>query len=72
MYFTSGKFWTDLVERSLSTAAQAALAGVTADSFGLLDISSWQSVGVLAGTAALIAVLKAFAVARGGDEEAGE
>ena len=71
VYFTTRKFWTDLTERSLSTAAQAALGGVTADGFGLIDLGSWQGVGVLAGTAAVIAVLKAFAVGRGDDPDAG-
>ena len=64
MYFTTRKFWHDLAERTVSTAAQAALGGVTADAFGLLNIESWQGVGVLAGTAGLVAVLKAFAVGR--------
>lgn len=64
MYFTTRQFWHDLTERTVSTAAQAALGGVTADAFGLLEIQSWQGVGVLAGTAAVVAVLKAFAVGR--------
>lgn len=69
MYFMTRKFWTDLAERAISTAAQAALGGVTADGFGLIDLGSWQGVGVLAGTAAAIAILKAFAVGRKGDDE---
>lgn len=48
----------DLVERAVSTAAQAALAVVTAGQFGLLDLSSWTAVAVAAGTAALLSVLK--------------
>lgn len=71
MYFTTRKFWTDLAERAVSTAAQAALGVVGASAFGLIDINSWQAVGAAAGTAALIAVLKAFGVGRGTDSEDG-
>lgn len=65
MYFTSRKFWSDLAERSVSTAAQSALGVVTAAGFGLLEIDSWQAVGVAAGSAGVIAVLKAFGAGRG-------
>ena len=68
MYFTTRKFWTDLSERAISTAAQAAIGVVGASSFGLIDINSWQAVGAAAGTAALVAVLKAFGAGRGDDE----
>lgn len=71
MYFTTRKFWTDLAERAISTAAQAAIGVVGASSFGLIDINSWQAVGAAAGTAALVAVLKAFGAGRGRDVEEG-
>lgn len=56
-------FWVDLADRTISSAAGAALALATAVSFDLLkpDLA-----GILAvvGTAALISVLKALAVAK--------
>lgn len=67
MYFATRKFWTDLVERTVSTAAQSALGVVAAASFGLLELNSWKAVAAAAGGAALIAVLKAFSVARTDD-----
>lgn len=65
MYFTTGKFWGDLTERAVSTGAQSALGVVTAASFGLVELASWGAVATVAGTSALVAVLKAFAVGRG-------
>jgi hypothetical protein len=64
MYFLKRSFWSDLVERTASTAAQAALGVVTASAFGILDVASWTTVAAVAGTAGLVAVLKAFAVSR--------
>lgn len=56
-------FWVDLADRAISTAAQAALGVATAVSFDLLEL---DLPGILAvvGTATLVSVLKAFAVAR--------
>lgn len=71
MYFTTRKFWTDLTERTVSTAAQAALGVVAADSFGVLEIDSWQAVAVAAGAAGVVAILKAFSAGRGKEEELG-
>lgn len=65
MYFTRKQFWTDLTERAVSTAAQSALGVAAASAFGLVDLASWQAIGVAAGTAGLVAVLKAFSVGRG-------
>jgi hypothetical protein len=59
----SKAFWLDLLDRSVSTAAQAGLGLATAVSFNLLkpDLSG---IAAVVGTATLISVLKAFAVAR--------
>jgi type IV secretory pathway TrbL component len=70
VYFTTGKFWADLTERAISTGAQSALGVVTAASFGLVELASWGAVATVAGTSALVAVLKAFAVGRGTEPEA--
>lgn len=71
MYFTTRKFWTDLTERTVSTAAQAAIGVVSAASFGFLEIDSWQAVGAAAGAAGVVAILKAFSAGRGKEEELG-
>lgn len=57
------EFYADLGDRVISTAAQAALGVATAAGFDLLqpDLAAY---GAIVGTAALISVLKAFAVAR--------
>lgn len=56
-------FYVDLADRAISTAAQAALGITTAAAFNLLEL---DLPGILAvvGTATLVSVLKAFAVAR--------
>lgn len=59
----SRAFWIDLADRSISTAAQAALGLATAVSFNLLHPDFGGIIAVV-GTAALISVLKALAVAR--------
>ena len=61
MIFTLA-FWQATFERAISTAAQAALAMVTAAGIGVLDVD-WGSVGSVAGLAAVAAVLKALAAA---------
>lgn len=65
MYFTTRAFWADLTERVVSTAAAGAIAVVTAASFDLVEVDSWQAVGAAAGVAGLMSFLKAFALGRG-------
>lgn len=60
MVYTSKSFWTDLAERVVSTAAQAAIGVLTAGAVGLIGVD-WQNVASIAGLAALLSVLKAFA-----------
>lgn len=59
----------DLVERAVSTAAQAALAVATAGAFDLVDVKSWVAVGVAAGTAAVLSVLKSLVGFQVGDPD---
>lgn len=59
----SRAFYEDLGDRVVSTAAQAALGIATAQSFDLLHVDLLGFAAIV-GTAALISVLKAFAVAR--------
>ena len=56
-------FWIDAGDRVVSTAAQAGLGVATAAGFNLLEIDA-AGIGAVIGTAALISVLKAFAVVR--------
>lgn len=70
MYFTTRAFWADLAERVVSTAAAGAIAVVSASSFGLFTVDSWQDVAAAAGAAGLMSALKAFAMGRGGDTTA--
>ncbi|WDS51659.1 holin [Microbacterium phage Barnstormer] len=62
----SGLFWADLAERVVSSAAGGALAVITASSFALGSVESWGAVGVGAGTAALVSLLKGIVAARSG------
>jgi len=59
----------DLIERVVSTTAEAALGVVTAAGFNLINLESWQGVAVAAGSAALYSVLKALAAFKIGDPD---
>lgn len=49
-------FWAQALERAIKTAAQAALALLTANQTGLLDVD-WTAVASVAGLAAVASVL---------------
>jgi hypothetical protein len=49
-------FWTAALERSVKTAAQAAIAIVSVGAVSVLDVD-WQAVAGVSGTAALVSVL---------------
>lgn len=55
-------FWRATFERAISTAAQAALALLSADGLGVLDVD-WGQIGSVVALAAGLAVLKALAAA---------
>jgi hypothetical protein len=55
-------FWKDLVERSLSTAAQVLLGIFTADQFDVLSVD-WKGVLTAVVTAVVVVVLKAVVAA---------
>ena len=55
----SRTFWRDAAERATATAAEAALALVTANGLGVLDVD-WAHVGSVSALAAVAAVLKAL------------
>ena len=60
MSIWAGKFWKATTERAVSTAAQAALAGIGTDLVGVLDM---DAVGLLslAGGGAVLSILKSIA-----------
>ena len=60
MSIWTGKFWKATTERAVSTAAQAALAGIGTDLVGVLDM---DAVGILslAGGGAILSILKSVA-----------
>lgn len=53
-------FWKGVVERALSTAAQSAIAVLTTDVAGVLEVN-WVETGSVVGLAALLSVLKSVA-----------
>lgn len=60
MSIWTAQFWKATAERAVSTAAQAALAGIGTDLVGVLDM---DAVGILslAGGGAVLSVLKSIA-----------
>ena len=60
MSIWTSKFWKATTERAVSTAAQAALAGIGTDLVGVLDM---DAVGLLslAGGGAVLSILKSIA-----------
>jgi hypothetical protein len=55
-YIVSGAFWAQTAERAVKTFAQSAIALLTGQGIGLLDIN-WQHVLSVAGLAAVVSVL---------------
>lgn len=53
---TSASFWKAAFERAVKTVAQAAVALITANATGLLDID-WVQLGSVAGLAGLVSIL---------------
>ena len=60
MSIWTGKFWKATAERAVSTAAQAALAGIGTDLVGVLDMDA-MAVLSLAGGGAILSILKSIA-----------
>jgi hypothetical protein len=55
-YLVSGAFWAQSAERAVKTFAQSAIALLTGQGIGLLDIN-WMHVFSVAGLAAVVSVL---------------
>ena len=61
-------FVRDMLERAISTAAQALIPLIGADALALLNLSATEIAGV-SGTAALLSVLKRLAASKLNDPE---
>lgn len=57
MYLFSKDFWVYAFERMVKTAAQAAVAVITGEAFGLFDGTAWLNVVSIAGMAAIVSIL---------------
>lgn len=66
---TRVQFWADALERSVKTAAQTAVALLTAntETVGLLDVDATQ-VASVSGLAAVLSILSSIGSARIGDD----
>lgn len=64
MSIYSSTYWKGVVERAVSTAAQSAIAVLTTDAAGVLDVD-WTQTGSVVGLAALLSVLKSVATHAG-------
>lgn len=58
--FASKQFWIDTVDRAVATFAQAAVASLTADAVGVLNVD-WPQVGSIAGLASVVSILTSIA-----------
>ena len=57
MYLFTKDFWVYAFERMVKTIAQAAIALITAEAFGLFDGEAWLNVASVAGMAGIVSVL---------------
>lgn len=64
--YASKQFWTDTADRVIATTAQAAVAVLTANATGLLDVD-FLEVASVSGLAGAVALLTSIAF-RGGAE----
>jgi 1,4-dihydroxy-2-naphthoate octaprenyltransferase len=63
MYLFSQKFWTYAFERVVKTMAQAAVAVITGEAFGIFNGDAWLnvvSIAALAGLTSLLMALTAY------------
>lgn len=65
--YADRKFWVDTFDRAVSTTAQAAVAVLTANVTGILDVD-WVQILSVSGLAGLVSVLTSVAF-RGQDKD---
>lgn len=66
--YASKAFWVDTFDRAVSTVAQAAVAVLTANVTGLLDVD-WVQILSVSGLAGAVSVLTSVAFRGKGSEE---
>lgn len=66
--YASKSFWVDTFDRAVSTIAQAAVAVLTANVTGLLDVD-WVQIASVSGLAGAVSVLTSVAFRGKGDTE---
>lgn len=57
MFLFTKDFWAYAFERAVKTVAQAAIALITAEAFGLFNGEAWLNVASVAGMAGIVSVL---------------
>lgn len=57
MYLFTKEFWNYALERAIKTVAQAAVAVITGEAFGLFDGDAWMNVASIAGMAGIVSIL---------------
>lgn len=57
MFLFTKDFWTYAFERAVKTIAQAAIALITAEAFGLFNGEAWINVASVAGMAGVVSIL---------------
>ncbi|MFI9552662.1 holin [Nonomuraea endophytica] len=62
----TGLFWMDTSERMVRAAASSALATITADMVGILDVP-WGTIASVAGLASVVSLLVSIVAGTGGD-----
>ncbi|MEI3845306.1 MULTISPECIES: holin [unclassified Microbacterium] len=65
--YANKAFWVDTFDRAVSTVAQSAVAVLTANVTGLLDVD-WTQMASVAGLAGLVSVLTSVAFRGKGEE----
>lgn len=65
--YANKAFWVDAFDRAVATVAQAAIAVLTADVTGLLDVD-WVQIASVAGLAGAVSVLTSIAFRGKSDE----
>lgn len=65
--YADRSFWVDVFDRAVSTVAQAAVAVLTANVTGLLDVD-WVQIASVAGLAGAVSVLTSVAFRGKGDD----
>ena len=66
-YLTTGSFWAQTIERAVKTLAQTAVATISGNAVGLLDLDLVQ-VASVSGLAALLSVLTSIGSGSVGDD----